>query len=43
MRENEFQRIAMEQSPSGIPILFGSDVVHGYQTGFPIPLALASS
>lgn len=40
---NRFQRIAVEESPSGIPILYGSDVVHGYKTGFPIPLAMAAS
>ena len=42
-RKNELQKIAVEESPSGIPLLFGSDVGHGYRTGFPIPLAMASS
>lgn len=42
-RKNELQRIAVEESPSGIPLLFGSDVGHGYRTGFPIQLAMASS
>ena len=37
------QKIAVEESPSGIPLLFGSDVGHGYRTGFPIQLAMASS
>lgn len=42
-RKNELQKIAVEESPSGIPLLFGSDVGHGYVTGFPIQLAMASS
>ncbi len=37
------QRLAVEHSRLGIPILFGFDVVHGYQTMFPIPLAEAAS
>lgn len=39
----EVQRIAVEESRLHIPLLFGMDVIHGYQTTFPIPLALASS
>ena len=39
----EIQRIAVEESRLGIPILFGMDVIHGYETVFPIPLALACS
>lgn len=35
------QQIAVEQSRLGIPLLFGFDVVHGYKTVFPIPLAEA--
>lgn len=35
------QRIAVEESRLGIPIIFGYDVIHGCYTGFPIPLALA--
>lgn len=42
-RKNELQRMAVEESPNGIPLLFGSDVGHGYRTGFPIQLAMASS
>ncbi|WP_428623887.1 glycoside hydrolase family 3 N-terminal domain-containing protein, partial [Sedimenticola sp.] len=42
-RFNELQKIAVEESPSGIPILFGLDVIHGYRTILPVPLALASS
>jgi len=42
-RINELQRIAVEESPSGIPLLFALDVIHGYNTIFPVPLAMASS
>jgi beta-glucosidase len=42
-RTNELQRIAMEQSRLKIPLVFGFDVIHGYRTIFPVPLALASS
>jgi len=37
----EVQRIAVEESRLGIPLIFGMDVIHGYETVFPIPLALA--
>jgi len=40
---NRIQRIAVEESRLGIPILFGLDVLHGYKTIFPIPLGLAST
>lgn len=40
---NELQRIAVEESPSGIPMIFGRDVIHGHRTVFPIPLAMAAS
>ncbi|MBT2511792.1 beta-glucosidase BglX [Streptomyces sp. ISL-98] len=40
---NDLQRIAVEESRLGIPLLFGLDVIHGYWTTFPIPLAQASS
>lgn len=42
-RFNELQKIAMEESPSAIPLLFALDVIHGYRTIFPVPLAMASS
>lgn len=42
-KSNELQRIAVEESRLGIPILFGLDVIHGYRTIFPIPLAEACS
>ena len=39
----ELQRIAVEESRLGIPLIFGMDVIHGYETVFPIPLALSCS
>ena len=40
---NEFQRIAVEESRLGIPLLVGRDVIHGFHTIFPIPLGLAAT
>lgn len=40
---NHLQRIAVEESRLGIPLLFGLDVIHGYRTTYPIPLAEACS
>lgn len=37
------QQVAVEQSRLGIPLLLGMDVIHGYETVFPIPLALSCS
>jgi beta-glucosidase len=37
----EVQRIAVEESRLKIPLLFGMDVIHGYETAFPIPLGLS--
>lgn len=37
------QKIAVENSRLKIPLIFGMDVIHGYQTAFPIPLGLAAS
>lgn len=42
-KANAYQRIAMEKTRLHIPLLFGLDVIHGYKTIFPVPLALASS
>jgi beta-glucosidase len=39
----EVQKIAVEQSRLKIPLLFGMDVIHGYETEFPIPLGLSCS
>ena len=35
------QKVAVEESRLKIPMIFGMDVIHGYQTAFPIPLALS--
>lgn len=43
VRINELQRIAVTQSRLHIPLLFGYDVIHGFRTIAPIPLAMASS
>lgn len=40
---NRLQKIAVEESRLGIPLIFGLDVIHGYRTIFPIPLAEACS
>jgi beta-glucosidase len=42
-RINRWQHIAVDESRLHIPILFGVDVIHGYHTIFPSPIALASS
>lgn len=39
----DLQRVAVEESRLGIPLIFGMDVIHGYETVFPIPLALSCS
>lgn len=39
----EAQRVAVEESRLGIPLLFGSDVIHGMRTVFPIPLGEAAT
>lgn len=40
---NHFQRIAMKEQRLHIPILFGFDVIHGFDTEFPVPIAMAAS
>lgn len=42
-RTNQVQRVAMNESRLKIPLLFGFDVIHGYRTIFPIPVAEAAS
>lgn len=37
------QDIAVKKTRLGIPLIFGSDIIHGYKTTFPIPLGLSSS
>src|SRR6185437_6586968 len=39
----DVQRLAVERSRLKIPLLFGMDVIHGYETVFPIPLGLSCS
>jgi beta-glucosidase len=39
----ELQRVAVEESRLGIPLLFAHDVIHGFRTIFPVPLAEAAS
>ncbi|MDD6095796.1 MAG: glycoside hydrolase family 3 N-terminal domain-containing protein [Clostridia bacterium] len=39
---NELQKIAVEESRLGIPVLYGKDVIHGHNVVFPIPLAMAA-
>jgi beta-glucosidase len=40
---NAYQRLAVEKSRLRIPIVFGLDVIHGFRTIFPVPLAMAST
>ena len=40
---NRLQHVAVEQTRLHIPVLFGLDVIHGYHTIFPAPIAMASS
>jgi len=42
-RFNELQKVAVEESRLKIPVLFALDVIHGYHTIFPVPLAMAAS
>lgn len=41
LMRNKLQHIAVEQSRLGVPVIFGHDVIHGFRTVFPIPLAQA--
>src|SRR6202035_5721523 len=40
---NHFQHAAVDNTRLHIPLLFGADVIHGFRTIFPVPLATASS
>lgn len=40
---NRLQKVAVEKSRLKIPLLFGFDVIHGFRTVFPVPLAMAAS
>lgn len=39
----EYQKVAVEESRLKIPMLFGMDVIHGYETAFPVPLGMAAT
>jgi beta-glucosidase len=40
---NRLQHLAVDSSPHHIPLIFGFDVIHGFRTIFPVPLAMAAS
>jgi beta-glucosidase len=40
---DSYQRLAVEKSRLHIPLLFGADIIHGYRTIYPVPLAVAAS
>lgn len=40
---NQLQKVAVEESRLGIPLIFGDDIIHGFFTNFPIPAAEACS
>jgi beta-glucosidase len=42
-RIHAYQQAAVEKSRLHIPLLFGADVIHGYRTVYPVPLALAAT
>ena len=42
-RINHFQHLAMDNSRLHIPLIFGYDVIHGFRTIFPVPIAMAAS
>lgn len=43
VKVNAMQRIAVEKSRLHIPLIFGQDVIHGYRTIFPVPLAMSAT
>src|SRR4051794_2029721 len=40
---NRIQKIAVDESRLGIPVVFATDIIHGYWTVFPVPLGLAAT
>lgn len=40
---NTIQKAAVENSRQHIPVIFGLDVIHGFRTGFPVPLAMSAT
>jgi len=43
VRTNQLQHAAVEKSRLHIPLMFGADIIHGYKTIYPMPLALAAT
>lgn len=40
---NRMQKVAIEEGPHGIPLIYGRDIIHGHQTIYPVPLAMAAA
>lgn len=40
---NNLQKVAVENTPSGVPIVFGRDIIHGHRVAFPVPLTMTAS
>lgn len=40
---NALQKVAVEETEKGIPIVFGRDIIHGHRVAFPVPLTMAAS
>ena len=40
---NALQKVAVDETESGVPIVFGRDVIHGHRVAFPVPLTMAAS
>lgn len=40
---NRMQKVAVEEGPHGIPLIYGRDIIHGHHTIYPVPLAIAAA
>ncbi len=40
---NRLQKTAVEETPCGVPLLYGRDVIHGHRVAFPVPLTMTQS
>ena len=40
---NRMQKVAVEEGPHGIPLIYGRDIIHGHRTVYPVPLAMAAA
>ena len=40
---NRMQKVAVEEGPHGIPLIYGRDIIHGHTTIYPVPLAMAAA